>query len=932
MGYKRQSKRKSPFKAYGRSQQNDINFKTLTAAKAEGNRLGKAVGSIGTAIGDAVQTYEANRENKEAASTANPGATEETNKAAAAAFGNVETNVPYNAPNFEAEELPKIGKTTRRPIAPPLKEVAPEPTETGLPNPLSGGTNLYNNPEHKQLPEVQAGQVPAQKSWWEKFKESTGNIVTGAQYSGTTNLSSGQNLGSPVNRTPFKRITPMLRSPFYATAGKKMGELAQSSLTNLSYLGSSGQAGAEGYNSQVDRHNYNQAVKDEQLAELDEEFGELEVAPSGFKAYDASVEGLAREWKGEFVNAKKAWKAGQLSDEDWINAKHRLQGNAASYGKAAANLQQSMKNWIDNKGEISNSTKPETIDFFNTMEKAPDSLTVQNIEGVPTFIGQTLGGKPISMPVDQIANGSAAMRFNTKIDLSKELQPTIKELQGLKTEIDTDRGVGIGNQAWDTPAVQNKVNYSLDKIVNNNAKLRSIAAETYGWDYDQFEERVAADGMDAVKDMVKQELKDDIQESYFPVEKTTKTDQQLRNDQLTGQVKQAQVNAYAKGGGGGTAGERADAGTATAVKNFLGTNPDLTTPQGVSGWNTLLASQGTSIVQNSKGQWGIIKNGKAVGRFDPNDPQANRRLAVLAGVSLGDIDEISPLQRSPFKRIMDYISSPFKQDKDKEKTYSSGQLKKMGFSKGFQKLIKSKYGGNAAQFIRENPGQGRLHPQIVKRILGNDQTAIDQNQNAIDQRYEQGLQDRIKRSGFKSNNIPKPTPAPKQSQEDYYERYRAEHDGRDPGEQASWQFNEYSKQSSQPTQSQSRPQEDYRVDFQTEDYEPVDDYNGTYSTNDSTGVYDVANQYQYASGHMQDDIEEVRNARNSQGGFGTDTHKQDDVWGNNKYANKRDTDPRSSVGSRAKSYEFYKNGKKYFSREENGKVVVYDEFKRKVRN
>ena len=900
MGYKRQSKRKTPFKAYGRSQQNDINFKTLTAAKAEGNRLGKAVGSIGTAIGDAVQTYEANRENKEAASTANPGATEETNKAAAAAFGNVETNVPYTAPSFEAEELPKIGKTTRRPIAPPLKEVAPEPTETGLPNPLSGGTNLYNNPEHKQLPEVQAGQVPAQKSWWEKFKESTGNIVTGAQYSGTTNLSSGQNLGSPVNRTPFKRITPMLRSPFYATAGKKMGELAQSSLTNLSYLGSSGQAGAEGYNSQVDRHNYNQAVKDEQLAELDEEFGELEVAPSGFKAYDASVEGLAREWKGEFVNAKKAWKAGQLSDEDWINAKHRLQGNAASYGKAAANLQQSMKNWIDNKGEISNSTKPETIDFFNTMEKAPDSLTVQNIEGVPTFVGQTLGGKPISMPVDQIANGSAAMRFNTKIDLSKELQPTIKELQGLKTEIDTDRGVGIGNQAWDTPAVQNKVNYSLDKIVNNNAKLRSIAAETYGWDYDQFEERVAADGMDAVKDMVKQELKDDIQESYFPVEKTTKTDQQLRNDQLTGQVKQAQVDAYAKGGGGGTAGERADAGTATAVKNFLGTNPDLTTPQGISGWNTLLASQGTSIVQNSKGQWGIIKNGKAQGKFDPNDPQVNRRLAVLAGVSLGDIDEISPLQRSPFRRIMDYISSPFKQEKTKEQIKAEKKAARKAKLQAFKDKAKSGIknvadkAGDIAGDVGSGVGKGlRKTGKFIKDV------------NDAYYRGEAIQRERAERTG-----VP---------QKDY-------------GQAAVDYMNQYSQQSPQPTRSQSRPQEDYRVDFQTEDDEPVDDYNGTYSTNDSTGVYDVANQYQYASGHMQDDIEEVRNARNSRGGFGTDTHKQDDVWGNNKYANKRDTNPRSSVGSRAKSYEFYKNGKKYFSREENGKVVVYDEFKRKVRN
>ena len=654
MGYKKQSKRKSPFKATGYTthQRGRANFKDLTGPKGAGNRLGEAVGAIGTAIGDAVQTYEANKENEEAASTANPGATEETNKAAAAAFGNVETNVPYTAPSFEAEELPQIGKTTRRPIAPTLEEATPEPesepTGPGLPNPLSGGTNLYNNPEYKQLPKVQAP-----KSWWEKFKESAGNIVTGAQYSGTTNLSTGENLGNPINRTPFKRITPMLRSPLYATAGKKMGELAQSSLTNISYLGEAGRAGAEGYNSQVDRHNYAQAVQQEQANELDEEFGELEVAPTGFKPYDASVEGLAREWKGEFVDAKKAWKSGKMSNEDWIDTKHRLQGNAASYGKAASNLQQSMKNWIDNKGEISNSTKPETIDFFNTMEKAPDSLTVQNIEGVPTFVGQTLGGKPISMPVDQIANGSAAMRFNTKIDLGKELAPTIKELQGLKTEIDTDQGTGIGNQAWDTPAVQDKVNYNLDKIVNNNAKLRSIAAETYGWDYDQFEERVAADGMDAVKDMVKQELKDDIQESYFPVEKTTRFTQDE-------QQQQQKINTAAQRE------QRLAGGSRTQQKKDYqaGVDSKINAPGGMEALNKGLPPG--FVAKKLKGKLVIAEEIKD----DDGDVTGH---TIITGSPYDFVQknwkrsEESPTPRlSPFKRVMSYINSTFKRDKGKD--------------------------------------------------------------------------------------------------------------------------------------------------------------------------------------------------------------------------------------------------------------------------
>ena len=704
MGYKKQSKRKSPFKATGYTthQRGRANFKDLTGPKGAGNRLGEAVGAIGTAIGDAVQTYEANKENEQAASTANPGATAETNKAAAAAFGNVETNVPINAPNFEANELPQIGKTTRRPIAPTLEEATPEPesTGTGLPNPLSGGTNLYNNPEHKQLPEVQA---PAQKSWWEKFKESTGNIVTGAQYSGTTNLSTGENLGNPINRTPFKRLTPLLRSPLYATAGKKMGELAQSSLTNLSYLGEAGKAGAEGYNSQVDRHNYANAVREEQTAELDEEFGELEVAPTGFKPYDASVEGLAREWKGEFVDAKKQWKAGKMSNEDWIDTKHRLQNNAASYGKAASNLQQGMKNWIDSKGQVSGSTKPETIDFFNTMEKAPDSLTVQNIDGVPTFVGQTLGGKNISMPVDQIANGTAAMRFNNKIDLGKELAPVVKEIQGIKTEIETSRGIGIGNIPFETPAIQQRVNFTLDKIVNNNAKLRSIAAESYGLDYDQFEERVAADGIDAVKDMIRQELKDDIQESYFPTQKTTRFTQDE-------QQQQQQLNTAAQRE------QRLSRGTKSQQKKEYqaGVDSKINAPGGMEALNKGLPIG--FVAKKIKGKLVIAEEIK-------DDDGEVTGHTIITGSPYDFVQknwkrgEESPTKRtSPFRRVMNYVNSAFKRNsplderpptEEEARAYvkGGGKLKDLAGYKNYKKNVDEQAEGgilsNAANFISD---------------------------------------------------------------------------------------------------------------------------------------------------------------------------------------------------------------------------------------
>ena len=671
MGYKKQSKRKSPFKAYGRSQKNAVRFDELTDAQNNRNLLGQAVGAIGTSIGDAVSEFEANKENEQAASTANPGATAETNKAAAAAFGSTEVNVPINAPNFEAETLKGINAPKPR-AAGATKSYAQVGADA-----FQKAINEGKSPQ--EAAKIQSTAISDSKAWNKKQHGTenptdagkTNNIVqakydiTGGYVAGSvaptdgstadpspensTRFSGVGQYSGPFNRSPLKRMTPFLRSPFYATKGKKLGELAQSSLTNLSYLGQAGQAGAEGYNSQVDRHNYAQAVREEQAAELDEEFGELAVEPTGFKPYDASVEGLAREWKTEFVDAKKAWKAGKLSNEDWIDTKHRLQGNAASYGKAAGNLQQSMKNWIDNKGQISDSTKPETIDFFNTMEKAPDSLTVQNIDGVPTFVGETLGGKPISMPVDQIANGTAAMRFNTKIDLGKELQPTIKEIQGIKTEIETSRGVGTGNLPFDTPAIQQRVNFALDKIVNNNAKLRSIASDTYGWDYDDFEERVEAEGMDGVKELIKDELRNDIQESYFPTQVTTRFTQDEQQQQQKIDNTAAREARLAQGGSTQTPQGRRN------YENKI--NNIINKPGGIDQIKQQLP-EGYKIGIDPKtskvliGKVGVDEDGNETVTKITGDPYA----WLSQQTPINRSDE-SALKRSPFRRIMDFFKT-----------------------------------------------------------------------------------------------------------------------------------------------------------------------------------------------------------------------------------------------------------------------------------
>ena len=545
MGYKKQSKRKSPFKKYTPHQKANVNFNELEAANVSSNRTGQAVGAIGSTIGDAVEEFKKKKQDKDSAELAPaPVITETTSET----FD--PNSVEYIDPNDTADEdlnsIPKYvpPSQTTTPSGAPKKQVktyaqvgkdayqkaineGKNPIEAGLAQQQAeGAARNYNKTKYGTDQPTSEGK--------------TNNYITsqtgaGGYIAGTAKSTQGDASDSiagsldrgqaPLKRvSPFQRNAALRRSPLFATKGVTQGDLARSSLTNLSYLGDIGKAGAEGYNSQIDRANYKQLVKENQAAELDEEFGQLEVAPTGHGVYDASVEHLSRGWKKDYLAAKKAWKAGG-SNEDWINAKHKFMNNAKQYAAGAENLKKNVANYIENKDNISDSTPPEVIDFYDTMDKAADSISVQDIEGVPTFIGQTLGGKPISIPVSDIASGANTMRFNTKVDLQAEFKPTLDAVAKIKTDMETKFGVGTGNLPFDNPAIQQKVDFTLDKLVNNNSKLRAIAADTYGYDHDAFEEATDEPGeLDQFKADIKAQMKETFQKSYFPTEKTSKYD------------------------------------------------------------------------------------------------------------------------------------------------------------------------------------------------------------------------------------------------------------------------------------------------------------------------------------------------------------------------------------------------------------------------
>ena len=538
MGYKKQSKRKSPFKKYTPHQKANVNFNELETANVSSNRTGQAVGAIGSTIGDAVEEFKKKKQDKDSAELAPaPVITETTSET----FD--PNSVEYIDPNDTADEdlnsIPKYvpPSQTTTPSGAPKKQVktyaqvgkdayqkaineGKNPIEAGLAQQQAeGAARNYNKTKYGTDKPTSEGKT----NNYITSQTGAGGYVAGTARS-TEGNASDSIAGSLDPTSPFRRSAALRRSPLYKTEGVPQGDLARSSLTNLSYLGDIGAAAAQGYNSQIDRANYKQLVKENQAKELDEEFGELEVAPTGHGVYDASVEHLSRGWKKDYLAAKKAWKAGG-SNEDWINAKHNFMNNAKQYAAGAENLKKNVANYIENKDNISDSTPPEVIDFYDTMDKAADSISVQDVEGVPTFTGVTLGGKPISIPVSDIASGANTMRFNTKVDIQAEFKPTLDAVAKIKTDMETKFGVGTGNLPFSNPAVQQKVNFTLDKLVNNNSKLRAIAADIYGYDHQAFEEATDEPGeLDAFKAEMKAEMMGDFERSYFPTEKTTKYD------------------------------------------------------------------------------------------------------------------------------------------------------------------------------------------------------------------------------------------------------------------------------------------------------------------------------------------------------------------------------------------------------------------------
>ena len=667
-GYKKQS----PLKKYGRRdvRKLDVSEQKRTYdsnAKAQGS-VGRAVGAVGTAVGDAVDTALEGKKKRAAAKK----------KADAAAKAKQKAKLQKGADDANAKLQSTIdtGPIGPKPTYPTISEIPPkkikQESDPTPPAPVTGEVFQFGPEQNTQPRGAWQGplvhptgdvystqQDPNQNvAAWGRGVQAHKDAQRTQMYEGPGGFSnmSGRN---PINRiqpgytkspfrrnpygnSPFKRMSPLKAKADELSAGSQHVEQRQK-LPTLSYLGEEGAAAAEGYNAAVERHNYKQRVWAEKAKDVDDAYGKLSVEPTGISSWDASAQVMAKEWKDEFTDLYN--NKDQYSYEEYANRLSDIKSRASNYQNANANIQKIVQDYDANKDNVSASTPPDNIDILETLAKGGDGLTTENVNGVPTLVGTTLGGQEVSVPISDIASGKNLWKVNQTFDATNDLIKITDSLGKFKTQIAQNSGLTTQSIGWDKLA--ERASSQIDGILSNPQRTQAIAAEKYGIDYDEWQEL----GDEAATARVKQGLMTELQNQFQPYEQVQSfsADPRVATQQRQQQLDQAQQridNSQNKP----STGERDTAKINTYVNKL--NKVDAESISNLTGAETQLSEDGKYVL--------IInpKNGKRI--QVPTDNLENARQIIAAqiyGATPTASDNKPPLNRkSPFRRLMNFIT------------------------------------------------------------------------------------------------------------------------------------------------------------------------------------------------------------------------------------------------------------------------------------
>ena len=399
--------------------------------------------------------------------------------------------------------------------------------------------------------------------------------------------------------SPLFRAVHVASSPFTRTDNVDYRQLRRATMPE--YAKRLGGAAAAGYNLVIDKYNYDQKVKADYDEEVEDQMGSLDVEADfvGENSRKQFLE-LSMGYKKELNDAFNDYANGRISKMDYENVKVGLKSKIDNVAQTNNNLTVALKDFMENKGTFDiDASDSEMVDFYNTLEKNPDSFTVQSIDGVDYLVGETRGLKKVKVPTSKIANGTAGFRLVKKASLSPMISSAVKDINtfGQRT-VKTEFGYGTASA---TPEKAREIGVASlkNKLLNNESDLRSVMAQIYGIDHNLYQAFVGEDSEANRKQMVEdaaEHLYDtQVKGLVFEQEKTTRF--------VTPETQK-------KRGGGGSQTERLRAEFSKAWnKAPLPTEANI-----VNQYQNLIDTKRFRLVKNKKGQVGIVnaKTGKGI--------------------------------------------------------------------------------------------------------------------------------------------------------------------------------------------------------------------------------------------------------------------------------------------------------------------------------
>ncbi len=332
--------------------------------------------------------------------------------------------------------------------------------------------------------------------------------------------------------TPLRRIAHVMASPFVKTDGLSYTQIKRAVMPEYA-KGRLGSAAAEGFNLVADSYNYAQSVKEEYNKELDDEFGELDVEAT-FTDDKARQDylNLALEKKKRLSEGFNSYARGKMSKLEYENLKSTLSSEIQSAAGARNNLTQLRKEFQENKDNYDlGASSKKMVDFYNTLDKKPENLSIETIAGTDFITGTTIGGKKISVPTNMIANGSAGFRLVQKENLNSLSSGAAKAIDSFnsgKEYVKTKYGYGTQGVTPEK-AKEIGVNHIKNALVQDKTKLRSYLSSLAGIDDTMYDSLISGDN-------IPDELLTDAANSLY--------------DQSIGPVYQSQTKTTKFAGGG----------------------------------------------------------------------------------------------------------------------------------------------------------------------------------------------------------------------------------------------------------------------------------------------------------------------------------------------------------------------------------------------